>query len=1272
LKNFFKETFFLNIAFGFGYFFLAKLGFEWGALTSNATLLWPPSGLALFGCMVFGRRAIPGLLIGAIVANEAITLSSQVGINLFSLVIASINGTASITQAIVISLVSQRWYRQGFQVNTYQAVYFTLAVLLGCTISATLSNIMLWKADVISLSIALQNWAVWWMGDSIGILIITPLLIWIYQRNFFEKHSQTNAFLIFCAGIGIVLLIVAAIGHNEREARRAQLLQEAKTLSTNLQFNIDLANRDMETLQEYFLNNTPTRDDFQTLISPLLKRNNWLNSISWIPAIDAPQKKQSSRFDPKSGLGISKNQQGDFVWYQPDFTNYSPELLGKVTAQVTASHSEVFWRDAATALESKTPYKIPFIHLVLPIYYCNQQVKSDCKIFNLLSGELNLNLLMQAVISQTPAPDINIQLSILSSNNAPTKWEWQSNHWQPYSEQNKKNFLEYASSIQNQIPTIKVLDNQWQLLISPRNLTLWFLPNTLQCIIFLVGSLLVSLLSAYLQALYRHDQLINDNQSRLEDEIKNQTLALRKANDWLLQEIDEKRTTQEQLKASENHLRTLLDNIPDPIWFKTNQGEYVSFNKAVEALFLRKEEEVAGKTAGDYTNPAFDEIIREFEHIVLASTQAARRELWMYIPARNENRLMDTIKVAVRDEQQNSIGILSIARDITEQHQIIDELGKFKRFAEYASEGFSIMSLTAETLYMNPSMQIMLTYNNQNQYQPFFNYFPQDLHAQWHTHILPYVLTNSYWQGELAALRSDGSRFPTKATFFIIRDDKGQPIYLGQVMIDISEQKQVEASLQLAKEAAEEATRAKSRFLANMSHEIRTPLNAILGYSQLLMVDSQLTTQQHERLTAISNAGQRLLHLINDILDLSKIEAGALHFRQDFFDLYKELNDIVALMRTKAMTKGLALKHDIQLPCPAIIKSDRQKIGQIILNLLGNAIKFTNSGEINLNVSMSNNVVFFNVIDTGPGIAAQELQLLFAAFKQGKAGEDSGGTGLGLVISKHIAENLGGELTLDSEPSKGTHAHLRLPLALENHQLAESTPPLAHSRLITGSHCKVLVVEDDDASRDVMVNLLRNIGCTVFEATDGAQGLTAALNNTFDIMFTDIRMPELSGTEMLKSLREKISKNDLPVIAVSASSLEHERTFYLAQGFHEFIGKPYQFQDIYKALKNFTRATFEAQEQDTNSSATVVADVIDWHKQPNGAVIAQQLETLKAAFNAGDMARSKKLFNQQSAETLGKMAHQKILNALRQYDLVNAELVVSELLTEIHTALSTH
>lgn len=1251
MRDFFNRSIPLNVAFCACYFLLAILGFQWGALTANATLLWPPSGLAAFACLVFGSRVLPGLLLGAILSSQSISLANLPENSALSYLIGLVNGSSSIFQAYIIARLSQTYYQQGFRVTTRSAFYFTLTVLVCCTIAATISNFMLWQADIVRAASAIQNWVVWWTGDTIGVFIITPLLLWIHHRKTFFQQSQENTFFIFSVGAGIVLLVAATVGHKERETFKTNLIHAADLVQLQLQSNVDLAIRDFTSLRNVDLQNEA---QFRKQTELYLTSNSIVDSVSLINLRSDP----ASAENDSNHLSLKRSKEHSFEWNvesTPFETIVTPSNTKKQNNKV------VYWVTAFNQEDSK-------ITLETPIYICLTETE-DCNTRYLMSAVFDLNKLMQSSIGNTALKEINIQLAISNESSTKTYLQWTKAQWTVV--HNTNDLIQNpATNSSKKAPLIKVADSEWQLLIAPQNIPTQLIPTLLQCGILLIGFSLVTLLSAYLQALFKQDQLIIDNQKKLKEEINNQTEALRAANDWLLKEMDAKRITQEQLKASESHLRTLLDNIPDPVWLKSPEGSYISFNKAVTEMFFRQQHEVVGKSASDYVDKEFADAIMAFEAAALASNEAVRRDLWMHIPSKNEHRLMDTIKIAMRDQDNSPIGILSIARDITEQHKLINELEKFKRFAEFASEGFSIMSLTAETLYMNRSMQRMLLSNQNSSHNKFEKYFPEDLQEQWRENIFPYVLLKGFWQGELAALRSDNSRFPTKATFFAIRDDKGQPLYIGEIMSDISEQKLIEESLQLAKKTAEEATRAKSRFLANMSHEIRTPLNAVLGYSQLFMTDPHLSAQQQERMQSILSAGQRLLHLINDILDLSKIEAGVLHLRQDYFDLHQELNDIVSIMNAKAIAKGLALNSSIQLPNPAIVKSDRQKIGQVVLNLIGNAIKFTQTGAINLNVHIDKEEIYINITDTGPGISAQELQSLFSAFKQGKAGEDSGGTGLGLVISKHIAESLGGDITLTSESGKGTTAIFRLPLAIEYSATIEYSPLVANAKLAENESCSVLVVEDDPASRDLLVNLLRNMGCEVREAPTGKAGLAAAISRKPNIIFTDIRMPELTGTHMLKELRKTFSKNELPVVAVSASSLEHERNFYLAEGFHEFIGKPYQFSDIYNTLQKLTNVKFANTEQSEQPVELAEIERTAWSNPTELIELHMQLIQLKASLSSGDMSSSKKLFTLQTPQTIGRNSYQRIHNAIKQYDLVLAERFLDELLTEIDAALT--
>ena len=387
---------------------------------------------------------------------------------------------------------------------------------------------------------------------------------------------------------------------------------------------------------------------------------------------------------------------------------------------------------------------------------------------------------------------------------------------------------------------------------------------------------------------------------------------------------------------------------------------------------------------------------------------------------------------------------------------------------------------------------------------------------------------------------------------------------------EIEGHRRTEALLQDARRSAEAASSAKSQFLANMSHEIRTPLNAVLGYTQLLIEDRRQAPDARERLRVIYGAGQRLLGLINDVLDLAKIEAGALQVNLAPIALRHELGEIFSLFEPRAEAKGLALRMDIDLDTEGGLVTDRAKFGQVVLNLLGNALKFTETGHIALRAWRAGGDTVVEVEDSGPGMDADEMANIFTAFRQGAAGLDKGGTGLGLNLSQHIAHALGGELTLASEKGRGTTVRLRLPMAQVEHAGAPAPVFVGGQRLAAGSSLRALVVEDDPHSRDVLVTLLSDMGCAVEAAVDGEAGLAACLarphDAPFDIVFSDIRMPRLDGLQMLQALRADPRTRALPLIAVSASSLEHERRYYVERGFQDFVGKPYEFGTIHEML----------------------------------------------------------------------------------------------------------
>jgi CheY-like chemotaxis protein len=406
-----------------------------------------------------------------------------------------------------------------------------------------------------------------------------------------------------------------------------------------------------------------------------------------------------------------------------------------------------------------------------------------------------------------------------------------------------------------------------------------------------------------------------------------------------------------------------------------------------------------------------------------------------------------------------------------------------------------------------------------------------------------------------------------------------------------------------------------------------------------------------ERVAAIHGAGRRLLRLINDVLDLSKIESGSMTLQSERFEVWRELDEVVRLFSPRVEAKGLSLQVSLDLPRPSWVTGDRNKIGQIVINLFGNALKFTEQGQISLRAGRQGERLWLEVEDTGPGLAADDLARLFTPFQQGAAGRDKGGTGLGLALSRHMARAMGGDLTMSSVPGQGTVARVWLPLVPQDAPHADAALPEGVGRVLgldPATPCRVLVVEDDVDSRVILVQALVGLGCKVAEAGDGEAAWQRLNAQPFDIVFTDIRMPVLDGLALLQRLRAEARFAALPVVAVSASSLEHERRFYVQQGFHDFVGKPYEFSEIRQMLARHAQVRWRYDGAPAATADTAIDPPARWT-----ATTVADLTTLAEHARNGDMQAVRASLQPLSAEVLGSTAWRRLEGAARQYDFAS-------------------
>ncbi|MDK9693706.1 MAG: PhnD/SsuA/transferrin family substrate-binding protein [Sulfurimonas sp.] len=679
---------------------------------------------------------------------------------------------------------------------------------------------------------------------------------------------------------------------------------------------------------------------------------------------------------------------------------------------------------------------------------------------------------------------------------------------------------------------------------------------------------------------------------------------------------------EEELVQTNNQLSSLLQSIPDLVWMKDKDGVYITCNKRFEDFFGASKEEIVGKNDYDFVSKELADFFRMHDKNVMASdVPLINYEEITFSDGHKE--YLQTSKIAVRDANGEIVGVLGIGRDITELRDAQEELKNREQLLELffrqSMHGFFFMMLD-EPVEWNDSVDKekaldyifahqRITKINEamlGQYgaseEEFLGFTPTDFFA----HNLQEgreVWREFFDKGTLHVntneRKLDGTSMIIDGDYICLYDKEGHITGHFGVQREVTEDIRAKESLKEAKEEAERANSSKSIFLANMSHEIRTPMNAILGFSEILL-GTDVDARQRNYLQKIVSSSKILLDIINDILDFSKIEASKMEIEHKEFELGNILSKLKMMFKQKAIEKGIGIGCELTQNLPSIIVADELRITQVLINLVGNALKFTKEGIIKIEFSVTRRgekeaTLHICVSDSGIGMSKEQITKLFQPFSQADSSitRKYGGTGLGLSISAGLVRAMGGELQVKSSEGVGSEFYFDIDVGVvswEKIEMAqEQTAETVHAYPDL-SHVKLLLVEDYEINQEIVTEILKKIKITPEIANNGKEAVEIFLTKPeyYDIILMDLQMPIMSGYEATKIIREHNKK--IPIIALTAAAMIEDKAKVLQAGMNEHLSKPINSDMMLATIAKYFDAAFEMKQNSVSENENSVLD----------------------------------------------------------------------------------
>lgn len=716
---------------------------------------------------------------------------------------------------------------------------------------------------------------------------------------------------------------------------------------------------------------------------------------------------------------------------------------------------------------------------------------------------------------------------------------------------------------------------------------------------------------------YIHSSFENsriEEMSNLAKAFNRMAVHLRGSFDELEARVQERTTA---LRQSEEKFAKIFYTHPNPIAIsRVSDGCFVDVNGSALELFGLNREEVLGKTSFEL-DLGLDPAQRQ-QMIQSIQTQGPVRSIESHL-----NTKWQGVRIILYSadliEVDGEPYLISILYDTTDRKRAEEALRRSEeKFSKIFHSNPNPMTISRETdgriLDINTSAleffgvqkaDVVGKTSFELQLWKGLDHRDQLLQAlQQHQVVRGHECTLETPRGEIRTVLFSAEMIEVDGQFCLV-----------STMNDISDRRQAEVALQQAKLEAEAANQAKGRFLSNMSHELRTPLNAILGFTQVMTRDVSLSTTQREQLDIINRSGEHLLEMINDVLDMAKIESGRVDVNLSSFDLYGLLDTLESMFSMRLFTKGVALVIERSYNVPQFVKTDEGKLRQILINLIGNAIKFTDEGQIQVRVRFladlnahKNTAVLlaFDVEDTGIGIAPSELDSIFEAFVQSKRSSSTRvGTGLGLPICREFVQLLGGDISVSSQLGHGSLFHFYIPIEAVSDPI--HLPPPQVIGLSPGQQqYRILVVDDRWESRQLMAQLLEPLGFAVRDAKNGQEAIAVWQNWTPHLIWMDMQMPIMDGYAATRQIKTTLPDRKTIIIALTASALEEDIETILNAGCDGIIRKPFREAEVFQALEQHLGLHFTVQSNRPISKGSL--------KQPTDSLTRERLKSMPQAW----------------------------------------------------------